>query len=139
MFGTKPTNSRRSLFNTAHHLHLPCKYKLSLIKPENFQTNSAVHCINTSNKHHLYRPAANFSHLQNCKYSVDINIFSSLPSTVTILLNAKAQFPAATQMNSTYIHAWTFIWLMNINVQKWLTLLLWAVYNGCCVTLEYLL
>jgi len=101
MFGTKPTNSRRGLFNTAHLLPLPCKYKLSLIKPENFQTNSAVHCINTSNKHHLYRPAANLSYLQNCKYSVDINIFSSSPSRLTSLLNAKAQFPATIQMNCT--------------------------------------
>ena len=141
MFGTKPTNSRRSLFNTAAHLlPLPHKYKLSLISPENFQTNSAVHCcINTSNKQHLYRPAANFSYLQNCKYCVDINTFSSLPPRVTSLLNTNGPFPAAIQMYCTYTHAWPFIQFMNFNAQKWLTLQLYAVYNRCCVTFEYLL
>jgi len=28
---------------------------------ENVQTNSAVDCINTRHKHHLYRPAAGYS------------------------------------------------------------------------------
>jgi len=32
---------------------------------ENVQTGSAVDCINTRYKHHLYRPAANLSCLQN--------------------------------------------------------------------------
>jgi len=36
------------LCNTAHLLPLPCKYKLSLTNPENFQTNSAVQPISTS-------------------------------------------------------------------------------------------
>ena len=46
-------------------LSFPCKYKFSLMNLGNVQTNSAVDCINTRYKHHLYRPAASLSRLQN--------------------------------------------------------------------------
>jgi hypothetical protein len=83
MVGAKPRNSRRSLINRADILPLPCQYILSLMNLENCQTNSAVHSINTRNKHQLYRPVASLSCLQNCNYYVEIKIFSSLPSRAT--------------------------------------------------------
>jgi hypothetical protein len=62
---------------------------------EHFQSNSAMHSVNTRNKNQLHRPIANLSHFQNSAYYAGIKIFSSLPSNLTSLTNKKAQFKAA--------------------------------------------
>jgi hypothetical protein len=68
---------------------------------ENFQTNSSIHNNNnnnnnnTRNRLHLHRPNANLSCFQKCTFYAGIKIFSSLPPSVTILKNDKANFKAA--------------------------------------------
>jgi hypothetical protein len=62
---------------------------------ENFQTNSPIHSINTSNKHHLHRPTANLSCFQKSTFYSSIRIFNSLPCNIKNLKNEKAQFKAA--------------------------------------------
>jgi hypothetical protein len=62
---------------------------------EHFQTNFAVHSVNTRNKNQLHRPIANLSCFQNSAYYAGINIFNSLPSSLTSLVNKKAQFKVA--------------------------------------------
>jgi hypothetical protein len=57
---------------------------------ENFQTNSSTHNINTRNKHHLHRQNANLS-CQKSTFYVGINIFNSLPISLTIFKNDKAK------------------------------------------------
>jgi hypothetical protein len=61
---------------------------------EHFQTNSAVHSVNTRNKHHLHRPVANLTCFQKSTYS-DINIFNNLLSSLKSLVNEKAKFKVA--------------------------------------------
>jgi hypothetical protein len=55
--GAKPQTPCRDLFKKLQILSLPCKYIFSLLtfvinNLEHFQTNSAIHCVNTRNKHH---------------------------------------------------------------------------------------
>ena len=62
--GAQPRTSCRSLFKQLEIVPVPGQYILSLINfiinnREKFQTNSSIHNINTSNKHHLHRPNAN--------------------------------------------------------------------------------
>jgi hypothetical protein len=47
------------------------------------------------NNHHLPRPNANLFCSQKSTFHVGINIFNSLPPSVTILKNDKAEFKAA--------------------------------------------
>jgi hypothetical protein len=72
---------------------------------ENFQTNSAVHSINTRNKHHLHRPIANLSCLQKSAFYSSIRIFNRLPYSVTDLKNEKVQFKVALRR---YLNAQSF-------------------------------
>jgi predicted peroxiredoxin len=62
---------------------------------ELFQTNSAVHSVNTRNKHQLHRPSANLSFFQKSAFYAGIKIFSSVPSSLTKLMNKKSQFKVA--------------------------------------------
>jgi hypothetical protein len=62
---------------------------------ELFQTNSAVHSLNTRNKHQLHRPIASLSCFQKSAFSTGIKIFSSLPSNLTGMVNKKSQFKVA--------------------------------------------
>jgi hypothetical protein len=62
---------------------------------EHFQTNSAVHSVNTRNKHHLHRPAANLTCFQKNTYYSGIKIFNKLPSNLKSLMNEKAEFTVA--------------------------------------------
>jgi hypothetical protein len=69
MADAQPGTSCRSLHKELGILPLPIQYILSLMNfivsyQEIFQTNSSVHNINTSNKHHLHRPNANLSFFQ---------------------------------------------------------------------------
>jgi hypothetical protein len=50
-------------------LPLPCKYTFTIMNSivnnqEHFQTNSAIHSVNTRNKEHLHIPIANLSCFQ---------------------------------------------------------------------------
>jgi hypothetical protein len=56
---------------------------------ELFQSNSAVHSVNTRNKHRLHRPIANLSRFQKSAFYTGIKIFNSLPSSLTSLVNKK--------------------------------------------------
>jgi IS1 family transposase len=98
--GVKPRNSCRNLFKRLEILHLPCEYIFSLMNfivknQELFQTNSAVHSVNTRNKHQLHRPTANLSCFQKSAFYTGIKIFNSLPSSLTSLVNKKSQFKVA--------------------------------------------
>ena len=56
-----------------------------------FQTNSFIHNINTSNKHHLHKPNANLPCLKKKKVLyVGIKIVSRLPPSLKTLNSDKA-------------------------------------------------
>jgi hypothetical protein len=62
---------------------------------EIFQITLFIHGINSWNTHHLHGPNAKLSGFQ-IRYSyAGIKIFSSLPPSVTVLKNDKAQFQAS--------------------------------------------
>jgi hypothetical protein len=63
-------------------------------KQEHFQTNSAVHSVNTRNKNQFHRPIANLLCFQKDAYFVGIKIFNSLISIFTNLIHKKEQFKA---------------------------------------------
>jgi hypothetical protein len=63
------------------------------INSQRFQTNSAIH--RTRNKNQLHSPVAILSCFQKSAYYAGINIFNSLPSSLTSLINEKAQFKVA--------------------------------------------
>jgi hypothetical protein len=63
-------------------------------KKEIFLTNSFIHNINTSHKHH-HRPNASLSYFKKCTVCAGIKIFKSLPPSTTILKNDKAKLTAA--------------------------------------------
>jgi hypothetical protein len=90
-------NLLRSLFKQWVILRVPCQYILSLrkfiINNQDFffkQNN-----INTRNKHYLNRLNTNLSRFQKCTFYSGINIFSSLPPSVTVLKNDEVKFKAA--------------------------------------------
>jgi hypothetical protein len=56
---------------------------------------SAVHSVNTRNKHQLKRPIANLSCFQKSAFCTGIKIFNSLPSSLTSGVNKKSQFKVA--------------------------------------------
>ena len=72
---------------------------------EIFQINSSIHNINTRNKRQLSSPNANLHCFQKSTSNPAIKIFYSLPSSVKILKNDKAQFKAAlTKYLPTHSH-----------------------------------
>ena len=84
----KTRTSCRSVFQQFDILPLLYQYVLSLMNfivsnQENFQTNSAVHIINTINKHHLHRPNARLSCFQKSTFYAGIKIFHSIPPSLT--------------------------------------------------------
>jgi hypothetical protein len=97
MLGIKPQNFCKGLFKRLQMLPLPCEYIFSLLNfiinnQEHFQANSAVHSINTRNKNHLHRQAANLTCFQKSTYYSGIKIFNNLPSGLKSLMNGKAKF-----------------------------------------------
>ena len=62
---------------------------------EIFHTNSSTHNLNTRYKHHLHRPNTNLPCFQKSQFYAGIEIFNSLPPSVTILRNNKTTFQAA--------------------------------------------
>jgi IS1 family transposase len=110
MLGVKPQNSCRGLFKRLQILPLPCRYIFSLLNfiinnQEHFQTNSAVHSVNTRNKHHLHRSAANLTCFHKSTYNSDIKIFNNLRSSFKSLMNEKAKFKVALKR---YLNTHTF-------------------------------
>ena len=73
-----------------------------VINQEKFQTDSPVHHISTSNKHHLHRPNANLSGFQKSTFYDAIRIFSSVPHSLTVLKNYKAEFKVAPKLLQYY-------------------------------------
>jgi len=109
MVGAKPGTSCRRLFKEIEILLVPCQCIFSLMNfivnnRKNFQTTSPVHCINTRNKLHPRRPNANLSCFQKCEYLAGIKIFSTLPLSVTSLLDNKAQIKVALRRCKYTIH-----------------------------------
>jgi hypothetical protein len=91
MAGVKPRTSCRSLFKRIEILALPCEYILSLMNfivnnQEHFQTNSAIHSVNTKNNYQLHRPIAKISCFQKSSYYAGIKIVNSLTSSFTSLI-----------------------------------------------------
>jgi hypothetical protein len=82
--GVKPRNSCKNLFMSLETLPLPCECIFTLMNffvnnQEHFQTDSAIHSVNTRNRDHLHRATANISCFQKCAYSAGIKIFNSIP------------------------------------------------------------
>jgi hypothetical protein len=99
MVALKPQHSCRGLFKRLQILPVPCEYIFSLLKfiinnLEHFHS-SAVHSVNTRNKHHLDRPVANLRCFQKSTCYSGIKIFNNLPSSVKSLMNEKAKFKVA--------------------------------------------
>jgi hypothetical protein len=97
MLGVKPQNSCRGIFKRCEYIYIYIFSLLNFIinNQEHFQTNSAVHSVNTRNKHHLHIPAANLTCFQKSTYYSGIKIFNNLPSGLKSLMNEKAQFEVA--------------------------------------------
>jgi IS1 family transposase len=98
--GVKSRNSCRNLLMSSEILPLPCEHMFTLMNffvnnQEHFQTNSAIHSVNTRNRGHLHRPTANLSCFQKSAYYPDIKIFNSLPSSLRSLMNKQTQFKIA--------------------------------------------
>jgi hypothetical protein len=88
--GAKPHTPWRDLFKKLQILSLPCEYMFSALNvvinnPEHFQTNSAIYCVNTRNKHHLHRPTANLTCFQKSTYYSGIKIFNICQLASTVL------------------------------------------------------
>jgi len=100
MADAQPRTLRRSLFKQLEILPVSCWYILSIMNfiinnQKIFHTNSSTHNINTRYKHHLHRPNANLLCFQKSQLYADIEIFNSLPPSVTNLRNNKTKFQAA--------------------------------------------
>ena len=96
MDGAQPTTSRRHLFKRLKILRVPRQYTLLIMNfiisnHENFQTNSSIHNISTTNQHHLCRPNANLACFKKSTFYAGIKILNSLPQSLTILKNEKAK------------------------------------------------
>ena len=96
MTGARPRTSCKSLFKQWEILTVLCQYILSFTNfninnQEIFQTNSSIHNANTRNKLHLHIPNANLPCFQKSTFYAGTKIFNSLPPSVTILKNEKAQ------------------------------------------------
>jgi IS1 family transposase len=92
--GANPQTPCTDLFKTLQISMLPREYIFSLLKViinnlEHFQTNSAIHCVNTRNKHHLHRPNADLTCFQKSTYYSGIKIFNNLPASLKSLVNEK--------------------------------------------------
>jgi hypothetical protein len=95
--GVKSRYSCGNLFMSSEILLLSCEYIFTLMNfvvnnQEHFQTNSAIHSVNTRNRDHIHRPIASPSHLQKSAHYAGFKIFNSQPSNLRSLMNKKAQF-----------------------------------------------
>jgi hypothetical protein len=102
--------SCRGLFKRLQTLPLPCEYIFSLLNfiinnQEHFQTKSAVHSVDTRNKHHLHRPVANLTCFQKRTYYAGIKNLNNLQSSLKSLVNEKAKFKVALKR---YLNTYSF-------------------------------
>jgi hypothetical protein len=68
MAGVKPRNSCRSLFNRLHIEYIFSLMSFNVNNQEHFQTNSAIHSVNSRNKNQLHRPTDKLSCFQTSAY-----------------------------------------------------------------------
>jgi hypothetical protein len=72
MAGGRCRNLCRSLFTRLDISPLPCVYVFAvvnfIVSNGCFQTNSAVHNVNTRNKDHLHKPVASLSYFKKSVY-----------------------------------------------------------------------
>jgi hypothetical protein len=85
--GAKPQTPCSDLFKKLQIVPLPCKYIFSLLSfiinnLEHYQTNSAIYCVNTRNRHHLHRRTANLTCFQKSTYYSGIIIFNNLSASL---------------------------------------------------------
>jgi hypothetical protein len=111
--GAKPQTPCRALFKKLQILPLSCEYIFSLLNfvinnLEHFQTNSAIHCVNTRNKHHLHRPTANLICFQKSTYYSGIKPFNNVPASPKSLMNEKAKFKIVLEQNLN-THSFYFV------------------------------
>jgi hypothetical protein len=59
---------------------------------EYFETNSALHSVNSRNKYHLHRGIASLPRFQKKTHYNGIKISNNLPSSLKSLINGKTQF-----------------------------------------------
>jgi hypothetical protein len=109
MMGIQLQHSCRGLFKRLQILPRPCEFIFSLLNfiinnLEHFH-NSAVHTVNTRNKHHLHRPVANLTCFQKSTYYSAIKIFNNVPSSLTSLMNEKAKFKVALKRYLIHTHS----------------------------------
>jgi hypothetical protein len=95
IMGAKALTPCGDLFMKLHILPLQCVYIFSLLNfiinnLEQLQTNSAIHCVSTRNKHYLHRPV-----VKKSTYYFGTNIFNNLPVSLKSLMNEKAKFKIA--------------------------------------------
>ena len=114
MMGAHPRTSCRKLFKKLEILTVPSQCICSLMSfflignQDKFLTNSSVHSINTTNKHHLHRPIANLSCFKKGASYSGIRIFNNLPQSITSLRNEKPQFKVAPK-NFLYVHSFYYV------------------------------
>jgi len=92
--GVKSKNSCRNLFMRLEVLSLPCEYIFTLMSvdvnnQELFQTNSAVHSVNTRNRDHLHRPIANLSCFQEKAHAMLASKSSTVYYHISEVLHIK--------------------------------------------------
>jgi hypothetical protein len=130
---------RTHITNTV--IPLPCKYTFTLMNfvindEERFQTNSAIHSVNTRNMDHLHRPTANLSCFQKSVHYAGIKIINSLPSYLRSLMIKKAQFKVLLKryLNTHSSYSVTEFLTLKItpNIPKsyfFLLFFVWILYN----------
>jgi len=101
MAGAQPITSYRMLFKQLEIVPVWHQYILSLI---NFIINNQEIFQTSICTHHLHRPNANLLCFLKSTFYAGIKVFKSLPPSVTILKNDKAQFKA-TLRNYLYTHS----------------------------------
>jgi hypothetical protein len=118
MVGRKPQYSCIDLFKRLLILPLPCEYIFSWLNfiisnQEHFHANSAVHSVNTRNKHHLHRPIADLTGFQKSTYYSDIKMFNNLQSGLKSLMNEMAKFKEALKR---YLNTYSFYFVDEFRV-----------------------
>jgi uncharacterized protein (UPF0303 family) len=66
--------------------------KFAVNSQEHFQTNSAIHSVNTRNQDHLHRQTANLSYFKKSAYYAGIKIFNKSAIKSEKSYDKKAQY-----------------------------------------------
>jgi hypothetical protein len=97
MSGAEPRASSRDLFRRLEILPVLCQYILSLMlfimdNPNNFQTVSEVHGLQTRSENQLFIPNTHITTVQKGITYCAIKIYDSLPSNILSLKNDRKRF-----------------------------------------------